>query len=447
MTNIATPKKNNGKTDTKSFCISFETNSIPYFGEHEPAEGGRWSVHSDIENLSNEVHTQFNLLPYGNSRFYNPTEHNPMKASLFLNCHTIPNPVKQILNTRYKKLGHYHKDIDAMFKTLVYQRIRCIRYYPRVERYLKEYDADAELLGFVKDENNHRHIPDEKTIWHFENTRLGIKGMQEIRDAYVVALRDELKKYGRILGEKISIDSTPLTALSKDPEARYNTHYDRLMYKVHIVVDIDTNVPLFVMVTSGTDFDGNYLIPILEKLQSLGIHPKKIYADEHYDTMENWAVASFNYGAKCHINLAENAVFRDDGKLSSLQKEYQRLHHNKDFKPQDKIDFDEMIQYLLKYEKYNCVGAYYRNQWYIEWQKYKMKLEKTGEPGEKPRSKSEGLHGHIKVNMLFEVFMDGRGMKYAEKHANMIIISLLVVALTRVQYGVLDGLTKIACLT
>jgi len=72
-----------------------------------------------------------------------------------------------------------------------------------------------------------------------------------------------------------------------------------------------------------------------------------------------------------------------------------------------------------------------------------MKLEKTGESGEKPRSKSEGLHGHIKENMLFEVFMDGRGMKYAEKHANILMISLLVVALTRLQNGVLDGLTHI----
>jgi len=38
-------------------------------------------------------------------------------------------------------------------------------------------------------------------------------------------------------------------------------------------------------------------------------------------------------------------------------------------------------------------------------------------------------------------------MKYAEKHANMIMISLLMVALTRAQNGVLDGLTRIACLT
>jgi len=219
------------------------------------------------------------------------------------------------------------------------------------------------------------------------------------------------------------------------------------MYKVHIVIDVDTNVPLFFIVTSDTEFDGKYLITILEKMQSLGMPPKKVYADEHYDTLENWANASFKYGAKCCINLAENAVFRDDGKPESLQKEYQRFHRNADFKTQDKIGFDEMLNYLLEHDKYQCVGAYFRNQWYLDWKKRKMELENSGEPEKKPRSKSEGLHGHIKENMLFEVFMDRRGMKYAEKHANMIMISLLMVALTRAQNGVLDGLTRIACLT
>jgi hypothetical protein len=444
---ITTPKKNNGKTDTNNFCASFEAGDIPYFGENNPVENTGWTVHTDTENVGTEANARFNLLPCGDSRFYNPTDDNPMKASLFLNCHTLPDSVKQLLYSRYKNLQHYHKNIEAMFKALIYQRIRCIRYYWRVERHLKDYDTDAEILGFTKNENSIRQIPDKKTIGYFENKRLGIKGLNSMRDAYVIALRDELKKYGCSLGEKISIDSTPLTALAKDTDAKYNAHYDRLMYKIHIVVDVPTNVPLFMIITSGTNFDGHYLIPILEKLHSLGIYPKKIYADEHYDTLENWATASVIYGVKCQINLAENAVFREDGKPESLQKEYQKLHRNIDFKLQNQIGFDEMLRYLLDHDKQECVGAYFRNQWYLEWTKRKMDLEKTGETEKKPRSKSEGLHGHIKENMMFEVFMDGRGMRYAERHANMILISLLVVALTRVQYGVLDGLTRIACLT
>ena len=443
---INAPRKNIRETDSNIFRISFEAGVVPFEADNEHVESSAWIVCSDATNY-NAINTRFDTVKYNDSRFCNPTDNNPVKASLFLSFHVMPETVKQILYSRYKKLEHYHKDIEAMLKTSVYQRIKRIRCYSRMERHLKDYDFDAELLGFVKKENNQCNIPDRKTIGHFENTRLGIKGMQEIRDAYVVALRDELAKYGYVLGEKISIDSTPLTALSKDPEARYNAHYERLMYKVHIVVDVDTNIPLFIIVTSGTEFDGKYLIPILEKMQSLGMHPKKIYADEHYDTLENWAVASLKYRVNCQINLAENAVFRDDGKPESLQKEYQRLRHNDDFKPQDKINFDEMLNYLLEYKKYECVGAYFRNQWYLEWKKRKMELESSGETEKKPRSKSEGLHGHIKENMLFEVFMDRRGMKYAEKHANMIMISLLVVSLTRVQHGVLDGLTRIACLT
>ncbi len=443
---ITTPEKNIRKRDNKSFCLFFEAGGISNFNENINVNNG-WRTCFEINNQNICSDAGFEITQYDNSGFYNPTDDNPMKASLFLNYHQIPEMVKRLLFSRYKNLKHYHKNVEAMFKTIVFQRIRRIRYYTRVARHLKEYTDDCELLGFIKDEAKNYHIPDKKTIGHFENIRLGINKLQNIRDSYVIALKDELAKYGHTLGERIGIDSTPLTALSKDPDAKYNAHYDKHMYKVHIVTDLGTNIPLFVMVTKGTVYDGHYLIPILEKLDSLGIHPQKIYADEHYDTLENWAIASMKYGMRCRINLAENTVFRDDGKPENLQREYQKLHCNDDFKPQDQISFDDMLQYLFKYGKNDCVGAYFRNQWYLKWKKYKMELEKNGETERKPRSKSEGLHGHIKENMMFEVFMDGRGMQYAEKHVNMIIISLLLVALTRVQYGILDGLTKIACLT
>ena len=444
---ITTPRKSIRKSDKNSFCMSFEAGSHSCEVDNEQITNNGWTVCFDADNHDSGVDVHFDVIHYGDSGFCNPTDKNPMKASLFLHYHVIPEIVKLMLCSRYKNLEHYHKNIEAMLKTLIYQRIRRIRYYKRVERHLKEYDTDAELLGFVRDENNGRHIPDKKTIGHFENTRLGIKGMNEIRDAYVVTLKNELAKYGCEFGEKISIDSTPLTALSKDPEGRYNLHYEKYMYKVHIVTDVNTNIPLFTMVSSGTEYDGHYLIPILEKLSSLGIHPKKIYADGHYDIIENWAIVSMKYGAKLQIKLAENSIFRDDGKLKYLQKEYQKLHHNDDFKPQDQIGFDEMLQYLFEHGKYDCVGAYFRNQWYLKWKKKMVELKKNSEEEKNPRSKSEGLHGHLKENMMFEVFMDGRGMRYAEKHVNMILISLLVVALTRVQYGVLEGLTRIACLT
>lgn len=441
-------KKNLEKIDTKTFSTSFEIGNIPHSENiHGFIESTGWSVYSQTDSYNSDVNARFDFVSHGDSRFYNPTDANPMKASLFLNCHVIPDMVKQIIQNRYKNLEHYHKNPEAMLLTLVYQRIKCLRYFSRVERHLKDYDTDAELLGFIQEQNKKRHIPDKKTLGHFQNTRLGIKGMESIRDAYIVALKNELAKYNYELGAVVSIDSTPLTALSKDPEARYNKHYDRYMYKIHFIIDVGTNIPLFVIVTSGTAFDGKYLISILKKLHSLGLHPKELYADEHYDTLENWAVASLKYKVNCHINLAENAVYRDDGKPVHLQKEYQGFRRNIDFRPQDKISFDEMLQYLLEQDKYECVGSYFRNQWYLTWKKYKEELEKKGEKEKKPRAKSEGLHGHIKENMMFEMFMDGKGMKYAQKHANMYTISLLVVALTRVQHGVFDGLTKIACLT
>jgi hypothetical protein len=127
---ITAPKNKIEEIGNKRFCITFEAGNIPFFNEkNEHIESTGWTVHSDTDCPNPGVNARFDFVPYGDSRFYNPTDENPMKAALFLNCHALPESVRQILNGEYKKLAHYHKDIDAMFKTLIFQRVKCIRYY------------------------------------------------------------------------------------------------------------------------------------------------------------------------------------------------------------------------------------------------------------------------------------------------------------------------------
>jgi hypothetical protein len=47
--------------------------------------------------------------------------------------------------------------------------------------------------------------------------------------------------------------------------------------------------------------------------------------------------------------------------------------------------------------------------------------------------------------MLLEKFMDARGIERAERHVLMVYISLLSVALCRLQHGVSDGLSNVKC--
>jgi hypothetical protein len=51
----------------------------------------------------------------------------------------------------------------------------------------------------------------------------------------------------------------------------------------------------------------------------------------------------------------------------------------------------------------------------------------------------------MKQQMLLEKFMDAQGIERAERHVLMFYISLLAVALCRLQYGVSDGLSNVKC--
>jgi hypothetical protein len=61
----------------------------------------------------------------------------------------------------------------------------------------------------------------------------------------------------------------------------------------------------------------------------------------------------------------------------------------------------------------------------------------------------EWLYGHekgdMKQQMLLEKFMDAWGIERAERHALMVYISLLAVALCRLQHGVVESLSCVRC--
>lgn len=67
------------------------------------------------------------------------------------------------------------------------------------------------------------------------------------------------------------------------------------------------------MIAGANAYDGNYLIPLLEKIRSLSFDFQEVYGDNHYGTFENWAKVPILFNARCFFALAEDAVFREDG--------------------------------------------------------------------------------------------------------------------------------------
>lgn len=58
----------------------------------------------------------------------------------------------------------------------------------------------------------------------------------------------------------------------------------------------------------------------------------------------------------------------------------------------------------------------------------------------------EAFHGHMKERMGLEKSLNRKGLRNVELHVLLSYISLLCVALCRVQNGITTGLAKVKCL-
>ena len=102
---------------------------------------------------------------------------------------------------------------------------------------------------------------------------------------------------------------------------------------------------------------------------------------------------------------------------------------------------DKMLESLLDKGYKQEVGAYYWNQYVKDWQNHR---ESTKAKYNR-RAAIEAFHGHLKQQMLLEKFMDARGLERAERHILMTYITILSVALCRLQHGITEGLSNAKC--
>jgi len=105
----------------------------------------------------------------------------------------------------------------------------------------------------------------------------------------------KLVAVGVIKGKKIAIDSSHIPAYSNpkshsDPSARWGCkgeNYYFFGYKVHLVVDTDSQLPIDAIVTPGNAPDSPYAKPLIEKTKEL-VSPKVAAMDAAYDSHENY---------------------------------------------------------------------------------------------------------------------------------------------------------------
>lgn len=370
-------------------------------------------------------------------KFYDPTFDHPMDASAFLSHLNLDGLVKE-LRKYYQDIDHFHYPIDAMIRTIIYQRLLGLRHTTHLESKLRnsKHNAIPRNLGFKEDAKGKLKVPDRSTIDHFVRTRLGEEGSELILDTMIIELQRRLARRGVQLGKVIAIDSTPLESMYGDEDAGYNGHYKLHMFKVHNVVCVETGLSIAKIVSRATAYDGDYLIPLIRKLQRLGICVEEVIGDQHYGTFSNYARLNVEFGIKTRFNLSKKDTWRKDAEPQSLTELYNSMWGKPDYVPN--ADAFQKLKFLLAHGQTEVVGAYFRN----EWLELRKRRPKQWHEIYDRRTIVERFHAHIKEQLGLERNLKKKGIEAVETYTNLMWIAEIACALTRVQNGTYRNLLR-----
>lgn len=313
-------------------------------------------------------------------------------------------------------------DLVAMLKLDIFRIIKRKNFTSVVE-YLAHSPAEAKLLGFSE-------LPSSKTTWHWENVRLGGAGLKHLFLVCVLKLKFLLLPFGIILGKHVSQDSTPVASTREDPDAEFNPHYNVKMHKAHIITDSAVGIPLTFTGSGGLDYDGNYLLPLVEEaIATVGVVPEECAADGHYGSFENHAKMNMK-GIRLLVKPAKDDVYHPEADEDGLWQEHQKLWHEKDWQPPGFINFRRMLEFLYLHGKSEIVGMFFRNRI--------MEIKNTEEFLNKYHRRSgvnEGLNGLLKDNTGFGR-MRVSGSRKRMPHIGIHLLAFLAVGpLFKLQHG------------
>ncbi len=366
MSGISTPRRHIEVSDNSTFSASFEylteTSGVVRFtpGPMEPYEGGDSEAECSVDAVTVPPTISFSTVP--SHEFLNPTADLPMKAAQFLSYLDLSCAMPVIWGKYANNDWHYRHDPQAMLKALILRRLLGMRWHTDLERYLDGHPEEARIIGFTNP-NGRRVVPNHCTLSYFER-RLAVDGMKAILDALIKEIAVQLGRMGFELGVNVAIDSTPIAGKESDPDTDFNPYYRRKGYKAHNVVDLDFGLPLALEFTKINDGDSPHLPSLLDKLHTLGMDPRDIYADGAYASYDNLAFVATNCRGNAHFNFKSTAKENKMGSKAAIMRLYKTLWKHEGYDPGASID--TALEFLMNKGYTEEVGAYYWNQYVRE---------------------------------------------------------------------------------
>jgi hypothetical protein len=374
--------------------------------------------------------------------FIDPTPDNPVDAARFLSFLDL-RPILLVLEGFYCERWRHRHPPDAMLRLFALYKLKRFRFLTELWRILD--DETLKLLGF-------RWKPSYKTVWHWLNVRLRPEGLEIVHAALMGAIKEALKAQGVQLGWRVAGDASPIQPMKRDKEAGYNGYYKMVCYLVHRLVCSVTNLTLSWAVTPGNVDEAYMMVVLLVKAMLLGVFPKEAGFDNGYTSPWSYALLGLT-NIKPFIRFRKNAKPNWRGKPRTLRLRFKkmvkagvltsdRLNPLGISPDPDENSIEKILSGLTIAGQYDYVGAYFRNLSLDEFRQNKrgwIKLYVS------MRNVIEGSNGHQK-DWLDLDNLRVRGLRKARLHTALSMLSEAMFAYTRVQNGVLKGLTSTAYL-
>ncbi|MCW4049136.1 MAG: transposase [Candidatus Bathyarchaeota archaeon] len=181
-----------------------------------------------------------------------------------------------------------------MVKALILKEMWKIGSRRKLAKLLESNQKLLKLCGFTSP-------PDHTTFSKFMK-RIGTDIFVEIFYELVKQLTEK-----RELGKIVAIDASLFQAYSRDYKYKENSDLDARWgysatkmtfvfgYKVHLICDADSEIPLAFKVTPANVYDSVEYIPLFEEMMRRGIVPEISLADAGYDTKTNIILSYLKY--------------------------------------------------------------------------------------------------------------------------------------------------------
>ncbi len=379
------------------------------------------------ENIEDVCDKPFCVVCYGAGEepFVNPTVDEPVRTEDIMKRLNLEF-LRPTIDELYADAWRFHFDPLAVLKTMIYWRLKGHRFLTDVFNDLLTDPTLADTLGFG-------FIPSYQQLYHFITYRINSKGTKKVFDVLLQKVIYECEKRDIPISKEIIIDSSPFE--KKNDDATYNTHYKITGYKWHNIRCVRTDIPLEYHVSTITDYDGDFFAPVVYRLKMIhDLHPKRVFADGHYSDGKNLMRMREFFGIETICHIDKNAVIKPDADLKELKRQYQKLWESELFEIDADIEY--MKWFLMMHDKTEILEAFYHNQMLIKYLRDPEKYEKKYVI----RELIEHCHGREK--RLTEIKnIQANNIEKFTAHIGMHVVSILALALVRLQNGVTENLT------